>query len=85
MSRPKKLITPMPLPAERRTGPRRSIYTETVRQFLDSPYPSVVVNINRNPSSVFTGLKKAVERLEAKGVGVTNRGGEVYLFQRKVR
>jgi hypothetical protein len=79
MARPKKLITPKPLPASTRRT-RVSEYTQALEQFVDAKCDSAVVNIAKKPATVTSALAKVV-KADARfaGVRVVRRGDEVYL------
>ena len=79
MARPKKLITPKPLPT---SAPRVRVneYMLALTQFLDAKCDSAVVNIAKKPATVASALAKEIKSDKRfAGVKVARRGDEVYL------
>jgi hypothetical protein len=81
MARPRKLITPKPLPTATPRG-RTSEYVMALDQFLAADCESALVNIGKKPATVALGLSKAIksDKRYAK-VKVARRGTEVYLVR----
>ncbi len=74
-----KLVPAEVPPAGRRGG--SSVYTEMVEQFLAQKAPSVRVQYDRKPATVYIALKRVVRsdpRFAA--VRVSQRGNDVYLI-----
>lgn len=71
-------LVPKPVPPRRRS----SFYKRIVEEFLESKEESALVEAtDRKPVTLVQGLRKVLDAEGIEGVGVVQRGEEVYLVR----